>query len=72
MVWAAIAFQSRTASALAEIAAASSAASLIQMSLYFIIYGSFCLFGVERLVCCVTVQGVFCRPITPKILRYFL
>jgi Mn2+/Fe2+ NRAMP family transporter len=41
MVWAAIAFQSSTASALAEIAPASNTASVIRMSFCFIVFGFF-------------------------------
>src|SRR6187401_3356485 len=42
MVWAAIAFQSRTASALTEIVPASSTARVIRMSLCFMILASLC------------------------------
>src|SRR5690349_11409650 len=62
MTWAEIAFQSSTASARAEISAASSAASVIRMSLCFIIFGFFLLFGDERLVCCVTGPRRFSPP----------
>src|SRR6185369_9497729 len=71
-VWAAIAFQSSTASALAVIAPASSAASVIRMILCFIIFGLSVFVWRRAPGLLSPVQGVLRRPITPTILKYFL